>query len=67
MVTSLQSTIVCSTTHTENVVARPNTAATHWQLVLESVSGTTSKKRLVVDRKFMYIGLVGPRCIDMVD
>ena len=67
MVTSLQSTIVWSTTHIENVVAKPNTTATHCKLVLVNVSNITNKKRLVVDREFMYIGLVGPQCIDMVD
>ena len=46
--------MVCSTTHTENVVAKPNTAARHSELVVVNVSNITGKKRLIFAVKFIY-------------
>ena len=46
--------MICSTTHTENVVAKPNTAARHSELVLVNVSNITGKKRLMFAVKFIY-------------
>ena len=46
--------MVGSTTHTENVVAKPNTATRHSELVLVNVSNITGKKRLIFVVKFIY-------------